>query len=56
MKEIKHETFRSGSASFEKNVADYLIGSRKDHWKASKCPFFQTSDEMKSWAVCFFER
>jgi hypothetical protein len=56
MKEIKHETFRSGRTSFGKNFADYLIGNQKDHWKANKCTFFQTGGNMKSWAVCSFER
>jgi len=56
MKEIKHETFRSGMMSFERDFADFLIGNHEDHWKASKCTFFRTSDNMKSWAVCSFER
>ncbi len=56
MKEVKHETFRSRSASYEKDFADYLIGNRKDNWKASKCTFFKTGGNTKSWAICSFER
>jgi hypothetical protein len=41
---------------FEKDFADYLIGNRKDHWKVSKCTFFQAGDNTKAWAVCSFER
>jgi len=37
MKEIKHETFRSGMMSFERDFSDFLIGNHEDHWKASKC-------------------
>jgi hypothetical protein len=56
MKEMKHETFRSGRMSFEKDFAGYLIGNRKNNWKASKCTFFRAGDNTKSWAVCSFER
>jgi hypothetical protein len=54
MNETKHEAFRSGKMSFEKDFADYLIGNRMDHWKASRCTFFQSENNMKSWAVCTF--
>ena len=56
MKETKHETFRSGKMSFEKDFADYLIANHKDQWKASKCSIFRSGDHTKSWAVCSFER
>jgi hypothetical protein len=56
MKDIKHETLRSERMSFEKDFSDYLIGNHKDHWKASKCTFFQSEEHMKSWAVCSFVR
>ena len=56
MKEIRHEALRSGRASFDKDFADYLIGNRKNNGKASKCTFFQTGGNTKSWAVCSLER
>jgi len=55
MKEIKHETFRSGTMGFERDFADFLISNNKDHWKAKKCTFFRDSDKLNSWAFCSFE-
>jgi hypothetical protein len=56
MKATKHETFRSGKASFDKDFGDFLIANSKDHWKVSQCTFFRSHDGMKSWAFCSFQR
>jgi hypothetical protein len=56
MKEIKHETFRSGSVGFDKDFADFLVANKEDHWKVDKCTFFRSDGDMRSWAFCSFRR
>jgi len=56
MEDVKHETFRSGRMSFERDFANFLIGNHEDRWKVSNCTFFRSDDDMKSWAFCSFQR
>jgi hypothetical protein len=54
-KELKHETFRAGTDSFDREFADFLVSMRQDNWSVKKCTFFHDGNRMKSWAFCAFE-
>jgi len=49
-------TFRSGSISFEREFADFLIDKPEDRRKLSNCTFVRSDDDMKSRALCSFQR
>lgn len=49
-------TSRSGSISFEREIADFPIDKHEDRRKLSNCTFVRSDDDMKSRAFCSFQR